>query len=82
MKETLSLLAMVLCYCSLMCVAAHDVPCSEHGLGKEHRKTASQMLPLLSRVLEQPVLNWLKVSCPSSDFGAWSGLSDRVTPVV
>lgn len=82
MKETLSLLAMVLCYCSLMCVAAHDVPCSEHGLGKEHRKTASQMLPLLSRVLEQPVLNWLKVSCPSPDFGAWSGLSDRVTPVV
>lgn len=51
-RNTLPLSHGIVLLCSDMPVAAHDVPCSEHGLGKEHRKTTSQRLPLVSRELE------------------------------
>lgn len=51
-RNTLLLSHGIVLLLSDVSAAAHDVPCSEHGLGKEHRNTASQMLPLVSRGLE------------------------------
>lgn len=74
---------MVLCYCALMCLLLLMM---FSVLSMAWVKSTGKLSFTNTASGEQrpgrAILYWLAVSCPTPDFGAWSGLSSQVTPAV